>query len=95
MLGYAMLMKAIGLVVVSFFVLLGASKADSSKLQKFGRILAFTLWLLAICSVVSALFSTLAEAKYEKYMISPKYKTSKRMYKQHFKMQPYQKMHQR
>ncbi|MCF7907699.1 MAG: hypothetical protein K9L86_02340 [Candidatus Omnitrophica bacterium] len=67
---YAMLMKAVGLVIVSFFVLLGASKTDSENLKKFGRVLAITIWLLALSSVVGALFNTIAEKKYEKYVIS-------------------------
>lgn len=46
--------KAVMLVVVSFFVLLGVTKADSKNLKKFGRLIACALWTIAVFMVLSS-----------------------------------------
>ncbi|MDD3296672.1 MAG: hypothetical protein PHU64_04845 [Candidatus Omnitrophica bacterium] len=46
--GVFMLIKVIFMLVVSFFVLFAVSKTDSRGLQQFGRILAFSIWIIAI-----------------------------------------------
>lgn len=77
MLSYFMLVEGIFLVIVSFFVLLGVSKTDSKKLAAFGRMITLTLWLLAVCSVVGALFYSISENKYGKYEIKPRKKINR------------------
>ena len=50
--GLFLLKKAFLLVVLSFFVLLGASKADSPGLKKFGRLLATAMLAMALAAVI-------------------------------------------
>jgi len=56
--GLFLLKKAFFLVVLSFFVLLGASKADSEGLKKFGKVLAVIMWALALAAVVLVGYKT-------------------------------------
>jgi len=51
------IVKALLLLVVSFFVLIGVTKADSKRLKQFGRILAVALWLVSVCVITCSLFS--------------------------------------
>ena len=46
--GMFLIFQAVIILVISFFVLLGTSRANSKGLRQFGRILAFTLWMLAV-----------------------------------------------
>ena len=50
------IIQAVIALVISFFVLLGVSKTDSIGLRTFGRILAFTLWVIAVYLIVFALY---------------------------------------
>ncbi len=50
------ILHAVIILVVSFFVLLGVSKADSIGLRTFGRMLAFTLWVIAVYLIVFSLY---------------------------------------
>jgi len=52
-----MLAKAFLLVVVSFFTLLGASKAESKGLKKFGNLLATAMWAIATVIVATTVYS--------------------------------------
>ena len=56
--------QAVILLVISFFVLLGASRATSGGLRIFGRMLAFTLWGLAVYLIVFALYGTYLRMTY-------------------------------
>ena len=47
-----LLKKAFIMLVLSFFVLLGSSKADSEGLKKFGKFLAIIMWAAALASVI-------------------------------------------
>jgi|GEM_PF-6614461 len=48
---FMMLKKVLMLLVLSFFVLLGASKADTEGLKKFGRILAMLMWVAVVALI--------------------------------------------
>ncbi|MBN3040373.1 MAG: hypothetical protein JW867_04535 [Candidatus Omnitrophica bacterium] len=45
--GYLPIHKIMGSLILSYFVLIVAAKTDSGRLKIFGRMLAFTLWIIA------------------------------------------------
>lgn len=53
--------KVMLLLVVSFFVLVGVTKTDSKNLKTFGRILAMTFWIIAICATICLVYSGYCE----------------------------------
>ena len=59
------IVKAVLLIVVSFFVLLGVSKAESKNLKTLGRMLAITLWIISASAIICSIFSGYAD-KYPK-----------------------------
>ena len=52
-LGIGPIVKGLFMLAVSFFVLLGVTKTDSRGLQQFGRIIAASLFIIAIFSMVA------------------------------------------
>jgi len=76
-LGIKAIAKALLVLAVSFFVLLGVTKTESRRLQQFGRIIAIGLFLVAILSIVCTLYLGII------YGGSPKYMPFKKM---HYKM---------
>lgn len=52
-----LVVKAVLLLVVSFFVLVVVTKTDSKSLKTFGRILAITLWIISASAILYAMFS--------------------------------------
>ena len=57
MMSHQMLVKAFFLMVLSFFTLLEASKADSQGLKKFGRLLAAAMWAIAAVTVAATVYT--------------------------------------
>ncbi|MBU2044489.1 MAG: hypothetical protein KJ619_04625 [Candidatus Omnitrophica bacterium] len=55
---FMILKKILMLLVLSFFVLLGASKADSEGLKKFGRILAMLMWVAVVAIIALTAYRT-------------------------------------
>ncbi len=54
--GMFFVFHAVMLLVISFFVLIGASKVDSLGLRTFGRMLAFALWVLAVYLIAFSIY---------------------------------------
>lgn len=50
------IIKAVLLLVVSFFVLVGVTKTESKNLKTFGRILAITLWIISAVSIIFSIY---------------------------------------
>ena len=57
--GLYKIIKALGLLVVAFFVLLGASKTNSKGLKQFGKFLAIALSAVGAILIVCAVYSSL------------------------------------
>ncbi|MFA7677016.1 MAG: hypothetical protein WCY34_02480 [Candidatus Omnitrophota bacterium] len=54
--GVFALIKVVFMLVVSFFVLFAVSKTDSKGLRQFGRILAFSIWVIAVYALAVNLY---------------------------------------
>ncbi len=74
MMAHHMLAKAFVLIVVSFFTLLGASKADSKGLKKFGNLLAVAMWAVAAVILASTVY-TMVTGKSCLYSKGSRYKS--------------------
>ena len=44
------------ILVTSFFILLGVAHTESKGLKHFGRILAFTLWIMSLYIIIFAVY---------------------------------------
>ncbi|UCC95584.1 MAG: hypothetical protein JSW40_02245 [Candidatus Omnitrophota bacterium] len=55
--GLIPVMKALFMVVTSFFVLFCVTKTESKGLKQFGRIIAFTLWIIAAYLIILGLYA--------------------------------------
>ena len=55
-LGIFPISHALFILAVSFFVLLGATKAESRVLKEFGRLIAIALWIVAIYLIAITIY---------------------------------------
>lgn len=72
--GLSPVVKALFMLVVSFFVLFAVAKTESKRLRQFGRIIAITLCIIAAYVIIMALYSSvmgkpcLYKSKFHRYM---------------------------
>jgi len=77
--GLYKIIKALVLLVVAFFVLLGASKTNSKGLKQFGKFLAIALSAVAAILIVCAVYSNLTGSKSKCRKSMPKMMYHKKM----------------
>ncbi len=62
--GMFFVFQVVIILTVSFFILLGVTHTESKGLRVFGRMLAFTLWILVIYLVTTSFYSQYLCNKY-------------------------------
>lgn len=67
------IIPAVGMFTISFFVLLGVSKADSKGLKQLGRLIALTLWITSIYLIVFAIYTNFTDKPYGSKRILKQY----------------------
>lgn len=58
------IIPAVGMFTISFFVLLGVSKSESSGLKQLGRIVALTLWITSIYLIGFTIYANFTNKPY-------------------------------